>query len=329
MRSRCSGPRRGPWARGCAGCPTARPANVPAGWPGRQRPFALVTDTEEYSGIPVYRLRGQVPDAESAFGALGYADAALASYQTFVRLKADGTVPAGIRFQVSLPTPVAVVAAFVAPQDRVEAELQYTRALDRELETILAAVPADQLAIQWDVAVEFGILEGAAFGAWWDDPKAAILGRLAALGNRVPDGVELGFHLCYGDAAHEHFVQPRDTGLLVEVANDLIEGIDRQIDFLHLPVPRDRTDAAYFAPLADLRRPDGTALFLGLVHQTDGLGGATARVAAARRFVDGFGVATECGFGRRPAESVEPLLELHRSIIDAPLSTGLSTGQLS
>jgi hypothetical protein len=60
-------------------------------------------------------------------------------------------------------------------------------------------------------------------------------------------------------------------------------------------------------------------VYLGLVHLTDGLEGAKRRLAAARRVVDvdDFGVATECGFGRRPAETVSALLELHQQVATA------------
>ena len=82
-----------------------------------------------------------------------------------------------------------------------------------------------------------------------------------------------------------------------------------------MPVPRDRDDDAYFRPLADLD-PGGARVFLGLVHHTDGLDGLKRRLATAPRHLDASGVATECGFGRRPPEQVPALLELHRRARD-------------
>src|SRR5215813_130715 len=58
---------------------------------------------------PLLRVRvteGTSPD-RIVFGALGYADAAIASYRVFARLKRDGLVPVACRFQVCLPTPLA------------------------------------------------------------------------------------------------------------------------------------------------------------------------------------------------------------------------------
>src|ERR671936_881543 len=56
-----------------------------------------------YAPLPHFKLR---PSAGTiTFGPLGYADAAIASYAVFQRLKQAGTLPAHYRFQVSLPTP--------------------------------------------------------------------------------------------------------------------------------------------------------------------------------------------------------------------------------
>jgi hypothetical protein len=39
-------------------------------------------------------------------------------------------------------------------------------------------------------------------------------------------------------------------------------------------------------------------------------------MTTAAKFVEGFGIATECGLGQRPAESVAPLLAVHRDAAD-------------
>jgi hypothetical protein len=83
---------------------------------------------------------------------------------------------------------------------------------------------------------------------------------------------------------------------------------------MHMPVPRDRADDAYFAPLRDLKLHQETELYLGLVHIHDGAEGARGRIAAAQRAVAKFGVATECGMGRRPSETIPDLLRLHSAV---------------
>jgi hypothetical protein len=80
---------------------------------------------------------------------------------------------------------------------------------------------------------------------------------------------------------------------------------------IHLPVPRERSDDAYFAPLKGLKLRPETTLALGLVHYTDGLEGTRRRIAAAEKVVQGFMIGTECGFGRRDPATIPKLLEIH------------------
>ncbi len=79
-----------------------------------------------------------------------------------------------------------------------------------------------------------------------------------------------------------------------------------------MPVPRDRADAGYFAPLAGLRGFDDSALYLGLIHHDD-REGDRLRIEAARPFAARFGVAAECGWGRTDPARVPGLLENHRA----------------
>jgi hypothetical protein len=270
----------------------------------------------EYGPSLRARPKPGVDPSSVKFGPLGYSDAAIKSWEVFSRLRAEGVIAPDVRFQVSLPTPIAVVAAFVGAH-QAQLEAAYEARLLIELDEILAAIPAADLAIQWDTAVEFAVFEGvfpAWFGTDYPSRRAEVVTRLVRLGDAVPGEVELGYHLCYGDFGHEHFVEPADTSKLAAVAGEVAAGLGRRLDWVHMPVPRDRTDAAYFAPLADLSLPAETTLFLGLVHATDGLDGARARIDAARGAVKTFGVATECGMGRRPAEQIPALLDLHTAV---------------
>ncbi len=123
---------------------------------------------------------------------LGYANVYRESFETFDRLRADGVVPADVRFQIQYPTPLAPVAAFVVPEDHQRVGPSYERALVADLERLLAALPHDDIAVQWDVAVEIGMLEGGF-------PLESITEGLAHSVDRVPGDVPVGIHLCYGD----------------------------------------------------------------------------------------------------------------------------------
>jgi hypothetical protein len=259
--------------------------------------------------FPVFVLDPQ-HRAPLAFGELGYAKAALQSFAAFRRLKQAGRIAGACRFQVSLPTPLAVVAQYVEASAQAAVEPAYRARIVAEAEAIMAAIPHDELALQWDVAIEFAVLEGLR-RVHFAPVFEGIAARLKSLRQLVPPSIEMGFHLCYGDAGHKHFKEPADTGLLVKVANAIAEGSPRPIAWIHLPVPKERDDSAYFAPLARLRLGPETRLFLGLVHHGDGLEGARRRMAMADRVVAGYGIATECGFGRRPPETIPALLKLH------------------
>jgi len=266
-----------------------------------------------YRPLPRVQLRPGVDPAGLRFESLGYAAAARASYREFALLKRDRVVPVGCRFQVCLPTPLAPISAFVALPDQAAVEVPYEARMMAELDEILDAVPADQLAIQWDTNFEFGILEGV-FPTWFTDAKAGILERLLRISRRIPPEVELGFHLCSGDTLQGFHREPADLGRLVEVANALAASLGRPLSWIHMPISRERTDAPFYAPLEDLRLRPETELYLGLLYPEDGPDGARGRVAAAREFVDGFGAATECGWGRRAPGMVEALVALHREL---------------
>lgn len=268
------------------------------------------------------RVADGVDPASIVFPSLGYADAALESYEVFCRLRDEGVVPAGIRFMVALPTPLAVVGAFFPADQHAAIEPVYRDALYRELDRILEAIPHEDLAVQWDNAVEFQIIEGAAYGGgglrpWWSDTWAGLTERAAEQVGRVPADVEVGFHLCYGDSGEKHFIEPTDTAHMVQFANAVFAASPRPIAWLHLPVPIERDDDAYFEALEGLELPADTELYLGLVHREDGTDGARRRIEAAQRHVSRFGVATECGCGRAPAEATEGLLRTHAEVSSA------------
>lgn len=290
------------------------------GWIGCQLPVIMAAGFTPVAPVSYggYELPQLVPpEGEVVFGSLGYAAAAIESWATFQRLQAEGVIPAGIRFQVSLPTPQATVSAWVNEADRGRVLEPYAARLLAELEEIVAAIPNDQLAVQWDVAVEVGILDGP-----FRDPSdfEVIANRLAALGEVVPAAVELGYHFCYGDYGHEHFRQPDSLALCVALADRLTAQVRRQITWFHMPVPRHIEDEAYFAPLAGYRPRPGTELYLGIVYDRAGVD-VSRRLAAlaqsALRIGHTFGVATECGMGRVPTEDVVETVQRH-AVLAAP-----------
>ena len=267
-------------------------------------------DVHSYAVPAAVRLRPGARGADVAFGPLGYADWAAASYAVFARLKRTGVIATDCRFQVCVPTPMAVVNRLVVPDDAAAVEPAYHARMRAELAAIPDAIPHGDLAVQLDVAYEFGVWEGI-FPTFVEGPRNTLLDRLADIGGAVPEAAELGFHLCYGDLDHQHFVKPHDMAHLVAVANGLAGRLARRVDWISVPVPLARDDDGYFAPLADLAIAPATKLFLGLIHLSDG---ANRRIATAARHASEFGIATECGWGRRPPETIVELIALHAAI---------------
>ena len=275
--------------------------------PGREMP---------QDGAPKYRLRAGVDPAAVEIGSFGYGAFARESFAEFRAQKEAGKLPADARFQVGLPTPMGFYTAIVAPESQPAVADAFEARMRRELADVLAEVPHDQLAIQWDCCLEIYVWEGVRT-LHFADPHQEVLDEMVRLADMVPEPVQLGFHLCYGDFRHKHIVEPTDMANMVQIANAVSSRVSRPINWLHMPVPRDRDDDAYFAPLANLRLDPATELFLGLVHYTDGEEGTRRRMATADRHCAAYGIATECGFGRRDPATIPELMALHVRCADA------------
>jgi hypothetical protein len=265
--------------------------------------------------IPRLRLKpGMKPEA-SKFRT-GYAEMATASWGLFERLQKAGVIPAGVKFQVSIPTPIAPTYNNMVPADRPGLLPALTQHFIGEVQQMAKAIPNDRLAIQWDVCQEVLAWEG-----YYDkgpvDFRTEAIEVLTKIGDAVPAGVELGYHLCYGSPQDEHMVLPKDSGLMVEMTNAVTAAVKRPIQFFHLPVVKSRTDDAYFAPLEKLKLKPETELYLGLIHYNDPEGDAT-RLAAARRHARVDGIGTECGMARGDPARLTSLLAAHRRAAELP-----------
>ena len=278
----------------------------------------------DYEQIPKVRLADGITPGSLEWPDLGYASAYAESYETFSRLSTAGVIPGGLRFQVEYPTPLAPVRSWIASDQQDTLMDSYERALFSDLQQLLARVPHDRIAVQFDVAVEFGILEGRRGGAGQDalDEIAARLARCIA---QVPSDVPAGLHLCYGDYGHQHLAEPASLAMQVRVLDKVTGGAPRAVSFTSFTVPQYQRDPAYFSPLRDLRTGGQTELYFSLVpyHPADQQRGTTGKQI---RLIDSFlaesaagprqwGICTECGMGRAEREDVPGLLDLHRRIL--------------
>jgi hypothetical protein len=73
-------------------------------------------------------------------------------------------------------------------------------------------------------------------------------------------------------------------------------------------------DDAFLSPLRGLNIGN-TYLYLGLVHPHDGVEGAQRRIAQAHEYVEDFGIAAVCGFGREDPQELRDILEIHKDAV--------------
>jgi hypothetical protein len=266
-------------------------------------------------GVAKYRLRDGVKPDNVRFDNLPLAKVAIASYRDFRRLKDTGKIPASVRMQFDLaPAHIMVWRWFVEDLHEVLEPL-YDRALRDEIGKMVAVIPKEELAIQWDIASRvFARLEWGKptrYGRTKDEMVDTFARNLIELGGFVPDGVDLLYHFCYGYTGRRHTVEPTDMTDMVVMANRVMAGIARPVQLIHMPVPRGRADAAFYAPLQQLKLRPETRISLGLVHHSDGIEGTQQRSATAQKFLKDFLVSTECGWSQRPRESIPDLLRVH------------------
>jgi hypothetical protein len=303
-----------------------------AAWVGYERErlarpnpdVVVVEETASPTGIPRHAYETPVFAVRDGVEALRWEtwpriDDALASYAVFRRLRDEGAIPDGLRFQVGLPFPASAMNAFKADygRDFPKAARGFEELVERELARLCAAIPPEELAIQWDCAYETqdieGVLAWTAGDAWerWTGPVS----RLARL---IPEEVLVGYHVCYGTFPEWPMYEPHDMTVPVRMANFAVAESGRRVDWLHLAGPRylRSEDERFFAPLRELE-PGDARVFLGIVLPIDGVPGLRRRHSTARRFLDDFGVAMYCGFGRQPGRDGEETLREHAETVRA------------
>ena len=287
--------------------------------------LSVVAETTSPTGVPrhtyespVFRLRPGTTAVR--FESWPRIDDAIASYAIFTSLRDSGVIPAGLRFQVGLPFPVSTLnglrADFAA--DYPVAFPGFADLAEREIARLLAAIPAGDLAIQWDIAFETLDIEGVV--PWtpheggWERFTAAV----DVLPRLVPDDVLVGYHLCYGTNPEWPMYEARDMAVLVRMANYAYSAAGRRMDWVHMAGPRllRSEDERFFRPLTGLAIGDAR-VFLGIVLPVDGEPGLRRREATARKFLADFGVALYCGFRVTPGSTPELAIQEHEDTVRA------------
>jgi len=252
---------------------------------------------------------------------LGYARDALNSYFVFKTLREEGAISNQARFQVCLPlTYSGIGTLFRDIGDWPVMSAAYEEAMAAEVAMIVAKIPHEDLAIQWDFCVELGMIEGggakSGHGSWNDlqTPPAALIGAsIAHMSPLIPPEVMLGFHLCYGTLGGWPMRPSNDLDRAVDAVHLILDRAGRRVDFVHIPI-LDNVASEYFTPLQNLNHGD-TKIYFGVIHNMSDLGDFRNKITRCAQYLDDFGVAAPCGFGRYSAAEMAAVIEDHQTAL--------------
>ena len=261
---------------------------------------------------------------------LGFAREAINSYALFKYMKKDGIIPARVRFQVCIPLTYSAVRYFFPDEDVDKVVPGFTEALRAEVEKIVEMIPNDDLAIQWDLAIENRITD-VAMSEGGPELAKKEAARVCESAHEVcawmPKAVHLGHHMCFGTLSGWPSRQPPTVGGSVILSNAAVAASGRSVEFLHIPT-LGRADDEFFAPLADLNHT-GMKVYMGAVHHLHGAGGLRAQLRTMKKYLPQFGIGAPCGFGRtqdrpghlladdgsKPRSPIDVVLDDHRKAV--------------
>ncbi len=241
---------------------------------------------------------------------LGFARDAINSYALFHYMKKDGVIPQRVRFQVCIPLTYSSVRFFFADDDDFRKVVSgFTEALRAEVAKIVEIIPNDDLAIQWDLAVENRLVDTALEEHDADTAKkvaARVCAPISDICATLPKAVHLGHHTCFGTLNGWPSRTPPTLAGTVILANAAVAASSHAVEFLHIPTLAS-TDEAWFAPLKDLKAPDAK-IYMGAIHHLHGPRGLSDQLNMMKKYLRDFGIGSPCGFGRAADRSTDHLI---------------------
>lgn len=263
---------------------------------GRLRRYAPPRSNRHWHADALASALRHVADEPDATPSLGIAAAAIDEFRHLWQAKLEGRIRPSVRFVVALPTPYTVIAGLGVVPYSAAVLGGLERVIAAELATLLKTVPAEELAVQFDVCAETRIWEsrGRDLAAPRDLPER-LLQSFVALADAVPKAAELAWHFCSRNPRGEADGTPHDAAQVTRLAGAIIASTDREPAYLDIPVPAARDDVDYFTPLANLALWPSMDIYLALLHPGDDVEAAWRRLYAASTVLGRFGISPACG----------------------------------
>jgi hypothetical protein len=267
---------------------------------GRMRRCPARASNQHWQPLALNAAVRAAADGDPSPG-LGLAEVAIDQFRHFWLAKLEGVVPHDLRYVVALPTPYSLLSTLLPQADTLAVLPRLEAALCAELAALLDALPATEIAIQWDVVGETRVWEsrGRDLAAPRGLPER-LLESFVRICAAVPQDAELGFHFCHQASAGREPVMPVDSGQVSRLIGAIIASTEREPTYVHVPVPADRDDAGYFQALANLALWPSMDVHLALLHADGDQDAATRRLDAARTVLRRFGIGFPCGVDPGP-----------------------------
>ena len=245
---------------------------------------------------------------------LGYYTYFKSSYEIFKKLREEKGQP-DLKFQVGVPTGLGITFIMMKPVDAFRYAGAFNRRIAYEVGQIIEEA-GDDVIFQVEIPAELAL-------AYMLPGLGPIIGvrNVLALVKRLPAAAKVGVHLCLGDLNNEALIRAKTLDKMVAFSNKLIAAWpqDHPPLYVHYPLAEaadpPRQDAAYYAPLQNIKLPPTTEFVAGFVHEK--LNPDQSRTIL--KAIEGargkpVGIACSCGMGRRSTETANALLEKMKEV---------------
>lgn len=225
-----------------------------------------------------------------------------------------------LSLQVGIPGDLDLALFTFGPVGGFRYRSVFRDVLGREMQQIHAA-GGDDVVFQVELPAELVFLSRTP-ALMRPAMSAFLAGGVTKLVEQAPPGARFGVHLCLGDLNHEGMGQLRDVKPFVVLGNALIRRwpAGRRLEYLHAPFTRGTeptpTDPGFYAPLADLRLPEGTRFVAGLVQEASDIADLRRAVQLTEQSLGKeVDLAAACGLGRRDPEQAAANTKLAHDLV--------------